>query len=475
MQVSNRKRRLSILITLTLAILWTGCRSNTVELNAETTNTIPTDRLTIWWNQSHYPQEDEAIRRLVADWEAETDKVAELVLIGQDDMIKKTESALQSGELPDIVFSNQADTGKIPHWAREGLLLDLSDVVQPQQPIFSPAALQAVTLYNQAEQKHSVYAVPIQQQTIHLHYWRDLLTEAEFSETDIPSEWGEFWNFWQQVATKLRDQGRTNFYAFGFPMSVESIDTYLTFEQILEAYDVDVVDNDGNLRLANPQQRQDVRQNIVDALRWYTSFYKQGAVPPGAVDWTAGDNNTAALNRQTLVTINPTLSIPASQREDPELYYEQLATIPLPPEPDGEPMTHLADVKQVVVFTAAPNPELAKDFLTYLVQPENLSNYLQQSFGRYFPVLPELQAEAFWNNPDDPHIFAGSQQHQGQTRSMPQTRNVAYTQVQAETVWPEAIERIVVDGVSPEVAADEAIARIEEIFQAWDTGNPRKL
>ncbi|NEO83124.1 MAG: carbohydrate ABC transporter substrate-binding protein [Spirulina sp. SIO3F2] len=467
----NIKRRSPIFILLTLAVLWAGCTSNTSELNIETPRSSPEDKLTIWWNQSHYPQEDEAIQQLVEDWAAKTDTTAELIIVGQDDILKKIELARQSGDVPDVFFSNQADAGHIPRWAWDGLLLDLSDVVKPQQEIFSPAALQAVTLYNQVEQTRSVYAVPIQQQTIHLHYWRDLLSEAGFTAADIPSEWDAFWDFWQQAQAQLRAQGQTDLYALGLPMSVESIDTYLIFEQILEAHDVELMDENGNLRLDVPQ----LRQNIVAALRWYTEFYHQGFVPPAASDWTAGDNNTAILNRQTLLAINPTLSIPASQREDPEIYYDQLVTIPFPQEPDGEPMTHLVDVKQVVVFTAASNPELAKEFLTYLVQPQHLSNYLEQSFGRYFPVIPEIRAQDFWNDPADPHIFAGAQQHQGKTRSMPQTRNATYTQVQSETVWPKAIERIVVDGVSPEVAADEAIAQIEKIFQAWEAEESGKL
>jgi hypothetical protein len=35
---------------------------------------------------------------------------------------------------------------------------------------------------------------------------------------------------------------------------------------------------------------------------------------------------------------------------------------------------------------------------------------------------------------------------------------------QGVDVWPEAVQRVVTDGISPEQAVDEAIARIKQIL-----------
>ena len=47
------------------------------------------------------------------------------------------------------------------------------------------------------------------------------------------------------------------------------------------------------------------------------------------------------------------------------------------------------------------------------------------------------------------------------------SNNPAYSQVLEENIWGKTLNRIVVDRLSPEQAADEAIARIEEIFDQW--------
>jgi multiple sugar transport system substrate-binding protein len=39
-----------------------------------------------------------------------------------------------------------------------------------------------------------------------------------------------------------------------------------------------------------------------------------------------------------------------------------------------------------------------------------------------------------------------------------------YEQVWNEYVWPKAVHRVVTEGISPEQAVDEAIARIKEIL-----------
>ena len=122
-----------------------------------------------------------------------------------------------------------------------------------------------------------------------------------------------------------------------------------------------------------------------------------------------------------------------------------------------------------MIFAAAKNQEAAKDFLSYLVQLENLGPYVKGAAGRYFPVMPQLWEDSFWQEPDDPHVSVAAKQFtKGSTRPIYQTLNPAYSLVQSENVWGKAIERVIVDGLSPEEAADEAINRINKIFAEWD-------
>lgn len=442
-----------------------NCGGQTTESQASNSNNARDgDALVIWWSQNYYPQEEEALNPIIEAWEDQTGKQVELVLVSQDDILRQAENALKAGNPPDILYADRAEETLIPQWAWQGQLLDVSEVVEVNQERYTKAALKSAQLYNAELKERTIYAVPIQQQSMHVHYWQDLLEEAGFTAADIPRTWDEFWLFWRQVQDNLRDRGQETIYGLALPMSAEAGDTYSAFEQILEAYDVQLFDADGELQLRDPQ----VRQSLIDALTWYVQFYQDGYVPSGAENWTNSDNNTVLLNREAVMTINPTLAIPVSQREDDQVYREQLVTIDLPSEPDGEPLTYVVSVRQAVVFATSAQPDLAKEFLTYFTQPDVLGRYIEGMAGRYFPVMPETIQKPFWNNPDDPHISAATQQFAAdKNRSNYQIVTPAYAGVQVKNIWGQAIERVAVDGVSPAVAIDDAIAQIETIFQEW--------
>ena len=76
--------------------------------------------------------------------------------------------------------------------------------------------------------------------------------------------------------------------------------------------------------------------------------------------------------------------------------------------------------------------------------------------------------DPFWTNPKDPHVSTAAKiLIKGETRPYYYVQNPAYSVVLNENVWGKALNRIVVDGISPQQAADEAIERIKQIFDQW--------
>ena len=117
-----------------------------------------------------------------------------------------------------------------------------------------------------------------------------------------------------------------------------------------------------------------------------------------------------------------------------------------------------------MVFKDAKNVEGAKDFLRYLLSEGRLGAYLEASLGRGLPAMPALLDTPFWQ---DPRIHIGrppsaSWGSRSRLRTRTSTRSTA--QVDEEAVWEKAVHRIVADGLTPEQAADEAIARVKEIL-----------
>ncbi|MBW4515799.1 MAG: ABC transporter substrate-binding protein [Timaviella obliquedivisa GSE-PSE-MK23-08B] len=426
--------------------------------------TAPTPAgLRIYWRRGLFPEEDQALQQAIAAWERQSSIPVKLSLLSPDDVLNQAVIALENGDPPDIVFAHRADYTLEPRWALEDKLADVSDVVATVKNQYSQLALDSAYLYNKAEQKKSFYGVPIEIQALHIHYWRDHLAQLGLSDDSVPNDWDEFWQFWQQAQTRLRQLGESKIYGLGLTLSPASSDLFVLFEQILEAYNIEVLNAQGQLRLNEPQ----VRQGIITAMKWLTQLYQDKYIPPESLNWVDSDNNVNFLNHNMLMTANPSLSIPVSQRDDTDLYFKRIATREFPKKPDGEQMRTLISVKQALIFKNAKNIKAAKAFLTYFVEPDRLNAYLINSRGRSFPTMPSSLKDSFWQSSADPHISKAVKQLQGQTRLFYHILNPAYSQVQEESVWGQALQQIIVNGRSPEAAVDEAIARIQKIFDEW--------
>ncbi|MEO0837099.1 MAG: ABC transporter substrate-binding protein [Cyanobacteria bacterium J06642_3] len=451
-------------VTLSLVI---ACHSDT-QLQTEDIGTgrspFETNILRVWWDKGYYLEEDEALKTLVNNWIEQTNHQVRLSFYTNDELAQKTQRAIQAGDPPDILMNDAGDR-TIATLAWQGKLADVSPVIEPVKNIIDDTMLSSVYLYNQVEQKRSYYAVPIHVSSPHIFYWRNLLQQIGKSDGDIPQDWDGFWQFWRQAQPDLQATMKREIYGIGLPLSVAAVDTYEIFEQILEAYDVAIVNPEGNLQLDSPA----VRQGIINCLQWYSEFYLQGYVPPSAVNWLNPDNNRSLLNRQVVMTPNNSLSIPAALGRDSPEYQTKLVTAPYPQKPSGESMTYIALVRQAIILKDATNQELAQEFLSYLIQPEVIGDYLKAAGGRFFPVNQQSWLDPFWTDPRDPHLSTAAQPFLNQQTRLSNTAlNPAYSQVLQQGIWGQALNRIVVDGVTPETAAEDAIAQIKMIFSQWN-------
>ncbi|MEL6381197.1 MAG: ABC transporter substrate-binding protein [Cyanobacteria bacterium J06626_18] len=465
-----QKRRYLGLAGLTAAITVSCAQLNQTQLVTEESMPANDDAvLTIWWEKGFNLEEDEAMQNLVDAWQAESGHAADLSFYTTDDLLQKAQRAIQAGDPPDILMSHNAERGLYPYQAWEGKLVDVSELVEPLSEVYPPSILEAVNFYNNVENKRSYYAVPFSQTTNFINYWGDFVEQAGFENTDIPQDWDGFWNFWKQVQEQLpQSQDPDNpIYGLGFSFSDKAADTYLLFEQILEAYDAQLVTPEGELQVENPA----VRQKIIQSLDWYAQFYKDGYLPMDTVNWLNPDNNGNLLNRSIVMTPNTSLTIPATVRKEADVYQNQLGTIGFPDKPSGEPMRHILSIKQAVIFTDAANQDIAKEFLAYFVQPETIGDYLKAAGLRNMPIAKPLWEDPYWTNPEDPHIAKAAELLlSDNTRPFPSVYHPAYSIVTQENVWGQALNRMVTEDIPAEQAADDAIARITQIFADFAEG-----
>jgi multiple sugar transport system substrate-binding protein len=422
------------------------------------------DVLTVWWNKGYYQEEDQAVKQFVQEWEKKTGNKVKLSFYSTEDLPVKLVAAISTGNVPDVAYGDQNDFFLTPEQAWKGTLVDLSDVVNPVKGEYTQTALQSTYLYNDKAHKRSYYAVPLKQQALHIFYWRPLLEKAGFKSADVPKTWDAFWKFWQTVQDKLRAEGQ-RVYTMGLPVSSTGTDNYYVFNQLLLGYGAHPVDKDGHLQVSDPK----FRQAAIDLVTFLSKLYKDGYIPPSAINWGDGDNNAAFMSRQIVMTTNPSLSIPAALHAKKDVYEHELVTQVPPLARDGKPMRSLVAVKSAVVPVGAKHVELAKQFLSFLVQPKILDQYLKTSQGRWLPVMPGIiKNDAYWTDASDPHIpVATEQEVTGPTAPWPQMLNPAYAQVNSQEVWGQAVGSVLVGGVSPAAAVDKAIARIKKIFDNY--------
>ncbi|MEO0840419.1 MAG: ABC transporter substrate-binding protein [Cyanobacteria bacterium J06643_5] len=462
------KKRFIKFISLVLAACLTiiSCSNpQTTQSSLVVDSSATQNSLNIWWDKGFNPEEDEALRELVRNWENKTGKKIDLVFYSTDSLGDKISRSMKAGNPPDIIMSFKAERSPNSRLAWDNKLVDVSDIVDSVRNKYPKAILQTVNFYNNVEKKRSYYAIPIHQGTMHIQYWRDLLAETGRSEKDIPSSWDAFWNFWKQVQNDLREKNQSQIYVFGLTLSPEAGDTYYLFEQILEAYDVEIINSQGKLLIDDPK----TRQGIIKVLTWYQQFYEQGYIPPTALRWLNPDNNRSILNREILMTPNATLSIPVAVRQDADIYNNDLGTIEFPNKPSGQPMRHLTMAEQAAILSDSKNQELAKEFLRYLVETQVMKDYLTKAGGRNSPVLEPAWEDSFWTNPDDPHISTVTKTfREGNTRYFYNSQSPAYSRVLDKNVWGKALNRVIVNKIPPEKAADEAIREIKLIYEQWN-------
>ncbi len=418
--------------------------------------------LTIWWVKGTNIEEDEALKAAVGTWESETGKKAEVSFFANNDVTTKVLASLKAGSPPDLTFSFDYDLAFSPTWAYDGDLVDMSDVLMPIRDEFQKSALDSVYLLNGTTGKRSHYAVPWVQMTPHIHYWKSILEDAGFTESDIPDQWVEFFHFWcDDVQPAAREAGHRVF-GLGQGYSTVSNDPFFNIHIWLNAYGAQVVAPDGTLRINEPEQKE----RIVRAMEEYVRPMKNKCVPPDAANWTGGDDNVSFINRKHLVEMNPTLSVPAAiKKADPNVYLNEIRTRPWPKAPDGSSTPAMVSVKQVVSFTSSANIENAKSFLRVLLRPENIGPMLKGTLGRWMPVMPALLDDPFYTDPADPHIYAMYRQFtETENIPFPHAYSRHYAKVMAERIWGKMLGRIVLDGWTTERAYDELAERMTELF-----------
>jgi multiple sugar transport system substrate-binding protein len=451
--------RLSVLAgSVSLAAASVLARPYVANAQAKTAN--------IWVGQGFVPQEDAALKKTVADYEKASGNKIEYSIMPFMALYQKSISAMTSGDVPDLIFSD-APTVILPVNAWNDRLVDMTDVVETQKDKFTETALLSASFYNGTTKKRSFYLAPVKQASAPIHVWGDLVEKAGFKMSDVPTKkWDDTWNFFKPVQKELRAKGMRKMYTIGLQITTVGPNdgNNLFYHFLIANGGQDIITKDGKLHTDDPK----VHEAAIHAVEFMTGLYKDGYVPPEALSWNDADDNNAYHEKLFVMNFDGTLSPElAVITKNPKGYNEEMRVLSLPNKNDGTPMPCQVGAGGGFVPKGAKNVEVAKDFMKYFIQPAVMNENLKGGLGRWCPAIPQIvKDDPWWTDPKlDPH----RSQYVEQTVLRPTVPNYigfnpALGQVNAEQLWGHCHADVIRNGMTPEQAVDKAFKRAEAIF-----------
>jgi multiple sugar transport system substrate-binding protein len=423
---------------------------------------------TVWQVQGFVPEEDEAFRVTVADYQKASGNKIDLSIMPFTALNQKVISALTSGEVPDLVF-HDAPATILPQNAWDNKLEDVSDVVEAHRSELSATAVLASSFYNSVAKQRAFYLVPIKQGCEPFHIWGDLVEQAGFKLSDAPKTWDAFWDFFKPMQQVLRSKGRRKLYALGMQITtVGPNDGNGLFTHFLVANGgAKIVTPDGKLHTEDPQ----VREAAIRSVEYMTNCYKEGYVPPEALSWNDADDNNAYHEKLLLMDLDGTLSTELAMVHDKKKF-EESVTLGLPNGNDGKPMAAPQAAGGGFIPKGAKNVAVAKDFMKFFIQPRVMNENLKQGLGRWVPSIPSLvTSDPFWLDTKDPHLAPYVHEAVlGPTLPDYRGYNPAWGQVGAEQLWGVAHADVIKNAMTPAAAVDKAFKRADAVFSKYTFG-----
>jgi multiple sugar transport system substrate-binding protein len=398
------------------------------------------EKLIVWSSIALAPQVDKILKDQCYAYAKQAGiKENELayVELGTGQQAPKMVAALEAGNPPDVarVGSSYASL-----YRSQGHLLEVTDIVQKMQQV--PGGLFPVCL-EAAMHKGKGYGVPYQVSPRPLVTRLDLL---EAAKVDPPKTWDEL----IEVSKKLQKPPKLT--GFGICLGLTT-DADNDIMNVIWSYGGKLVEADDKTVALNSPGTVQAVQMIADM------FNKHKIIPKGTISWDNQGNNKAYQSRQVIFVLNPT-SIYAHLAESDKELYDATGLLPVPAGPAGSVQS--LGTGEWVLFKHNPYPELAKGYVQYSMEPENLRVVMEEGDGRWGPPYRGMYASDFWQKPAFQHWRMMLEE--GRQFASPGSMSAAGGEVQVTNVVSRMVHRVLVENWEVEKAVEDAHKKVVEIY-----------
>ncbi|HEU5283618.1 MAG TPA: extracellular solute-binding protein [Burkholderiales bacterium] len=394
-------------------------------------------RITVWIITFLNPKADEIIQQQLSEFAAQVNADVHVAMVPDAQATSKLRAAVSEGSPPDVAMFFDTDYFT---YRSAGLLLEISDLLDEMKR--DPAELLRRAVEG-VEEDGKAHGIPGMMNPSPIHWRKDLLERAGL---DYPRSMFEL----VEVCKKIQEP--PHLYGAGFCLS-RAGDGVQNIQNILWLFGGWMTQDDRTPSIDSP--------GTVEGLRFIDRMYNADRIiPPAAIHWDATGNNEAYQTGKVAFICNPAAVYSTLSLQDPELM-KNTGLSAFPPGPAGT--YTMGGFRAYGVFTTTKEPNLAKDAMRWIMQPDRHAHLLEASGGRGVPVYRRLAQNRFWREHPVFNEFLKMPENAFLLGAKARPSRATSEIVNAHII-PDMVHEVLLKGVEPAQAAKDAQRKAQAIF-----------
>jgi multiple sugar transport system substrate-binding protein len=363
-------------------------------------------KLTIWFGQSFLESMDKRLGSMFQDYGKEKGVEIDFIITPSAMLPQRLAAAIQGKNPPDICYQYDSDT---QYYRGQNQLVEVTDVwdeLKKKGGEVYPAAEATISWDSKA------WSIPFGINPWPLHSRKDLLDKAGLK---FPANWDEF------IETCKKIQHPPQVYGYGMCLG-KNDDNNCNFINLMWTFGAQMQTKDNKPSFNTPETRK--------AFALVADMYtKHKIIPP-------------VINKPALAEATVLANIPAG----PAGSFAQV------------------DCWAMSIFKDSKAQDAAKEALAYVMEPNRYDEFIQLAAGRYVPVYKKLTNTKFWKENRYYNTYPGLAES-GRIMSYAGQPTAAFGEVLRSYALADAIQSVIVQGVSVDTAVNEADKKIQAIYK----------
>lgn len=395
-------------------------------------------KLTSWFGQSFLESIDKKLGSMFQDYGQERGVEVDFIITPSAQLPQKLAEAIQGKNPPDICYHYDSDT---QYYRGQNQLVEVTEVwndLKKKGSEVYPAAEATISW------ESKVWSIPFGINPWPVHARKDLLDKAGLK---YPANWDEF------IEACKKIQHPPQLYGYGLCLG-KNDDNNCNFIHLMWSFGAQMQTKDNKPTFNTPETRK--------AFTLIAEMYtKHKIIPPGAINWDNAGNNNVYQSEQYAFVQNPASVLAWLLVNKPALA-EATILANLPAGPAGSFAE--VDCWAMGIFKDSKVQDVAKEALAHVMEPNRYDEFIQMAAGRYVPIYEKLTNTKFWKENRYYNTYPGIA-GSGRIIAYAGQLTAAFGEMLRDYVLADALQSVIIQGVSVDNAVNEADKKIQAIYK----------